>query len=242
MKQPNILVVQNVSRERPGFLFDVFARHGVDYTRVDLQKGHSYPELHDFDAMIVLGGPQSANDNTPHMREEIETVVRWLNTGKPYLGICLGMQVLAKAAGYTIVPSPIKEVGFRAPDGNMFEFQLTDAGKNDPVLRDMPERTEIFHWHGEMVDAHPQLPLLAKGSHCETQMIKVHERAYGVQGHFEVTKEMFHIWLEEGKEDPLLAQVCEETLLNDFDAYGEANKKAGETVFQNFVSLVENAR
>ncbi|RMF06594.1 type 1 glutamine amidotransferase, partial [Candidatus Woesearchaeota archaeon] len=111
-----VLIVKNITREGPGMLEHVLTSHSVPYKIVDLSMGDSFPSPEAYSAVVVLGGPDSANDETPKMKEELKRIRETLDAGIPYLGICLGMQTLTKAAGGKVLKCPVKEIGWRGPD------------------------------------------------------------------------------------------------------------------------------
>ena len=93
---------------------------------------------------MTLGGPQSANDTDKAMRRELENLDTILDQEIPYLGICLGMQTLVKAAGGNVITCPIKETGFYDPDGNPYAVELFQQGLNDPLLSGIPATAPVF--------------------------------------------------------------------------------------------------
>ena len=232
MKQ--LLIVQNITREKPGLLEAVLAERNISYELVDLDKGEAFPSPLDYQALIVLGGPDSANDTTGKMTQELAQVKIALDNKKPYLGICLGLQVGVKAGGGTIVPSPHKEVGFIDPDGGPFTVQLTDAGKHDPLFADLTDELKVFHLHGETVELTDDMVLLASGAWCKNQIIKIGESAYGIQSHFEQTEAMLRVL---AAEDPDLIPLGAEVLLAAYKAIEAEYTRTGQTLFRNFLDI-----
>lgn len=95
----DLLIVKNITREAPGLLARVLDEHNISYDVVDLDKGEPFPSPLTYKALVVLGGPDSANDATDKMQQELDQVRAAFTAGLPYLGICLGLQVGVKAAG-----------------------------------------------------------------------------------------------------------------------------------------------
>ncbi|HHE07913.1 MAG TPA: type 1 glutamine amidotransferase, partial [Chlorobaculum parvum] len=120
-----LLIVQNISHEGPGILGDLLKEHEIRFELCDLSKGEAVPDPARFSGMVVLGGPQSANDPTPQITGELTLIGKALDAGVPYLGICLGLQLLVKARGGSVVKCPQQEIGFREPNGEPFMLELT---------------------------------------------------------------------------------------------------------------------
>lgn len=232
MKQ--ILIVQNLSSEGPGMLEVLLRERKIHFDLVDLDKGEKFPSLNHYGAVVVLGGPDSANDLTLKMKMELEWIKEVLNQKIPYLGICLGLQTLVKAAGGKVIKNPVKELGFRDPENNIFHVDLTQDGKKDPLLKSLGDETLIFHLHGETVVLTEEMVLLAKGKFCENQIVKVREKAYGIQGHFELTQAMFEDWIQN---DPDLMKLNLKVLRQDYKDFEQEYTKTGFQLFKNFLSI-----
>jgi GMP synthase-like glutamine amidotransferase len=209
-----ILIVKNMTREDQGLLEELLKDRGIGYTIADLDQGQKFPPVEKYGAVFVLGGLDSANDETEKMSNELVRIGEVLAAKIPYFGICLGLQVLVKASGGKVVKSPVKEVGFIGPDGNNFKVELTEDGKKDPLFDGLEHKFNVFQLHGETVELTDSMVLLATGKFCRNQIVRVGSNAYGIQCHFELTPEMFEIWINEdtdllelGKEQ-LRARFC----------------------------------
>ena len=144
--EKKLLIVKNTTEEGPGLLEELLLERGIAYYIADLQQGEPFPEVENYQAVVVLGGPDSANDENEKMHMEQERIREILAVRIPYLGICLGLQTLVKAAGGKVVKSPLKEVGFKGPDGNYFSVELTQEGKNDPLFKGLEHSFQVFHF------------------------------------------------------------------------------------------------
>lgn len=231
-----LLIVQNISREGPGLLEQVLRDESVAFDLVDLDKGQEMPSLDGYKALVVLGGPDSANDDTTKMTTELGRIKEGLDAGLPYLGICLGLQTLVKAAGGKVVPGDVKEVGFIDPDNNQHTVAVTDEGKTDPLLAGLPETLDVFQLHGETVELTPDMTLLATGKFCKNQIVRVTDRVYGIQSHFELTPEMLTVWAEQ---DPDLIPIGTDKLQADFKAIEQSYTSIGQTLLRNFLKIAE---
>lgn len=229
-----LLIVKNITREGPGLLQAIIDEAGIQATIVDLDAGESFPDPTDYKSVVVLGGPDSANDDTPKMVQELTQIKKALDAGIPYLGICLGMQTLVKAAGGTVVRAPQKEVGFLGPDGIQNTVELTAAGKSDPLLVGFADSLAVFHLHGETVELIDGMELLGTGKNCKNQIVKVADKAYGIQSHFELTEQMLREW---AAQDPDLIPIGEEALIGSYRAIADAYTNIGNTLLQNFLRI-----
>ncbi len=230
----DVLIVKNISREGSGLLGGLLDSHSISYQVADLDAGDTFPSPVDFKAVVVLGGPDSANDATEKMQNELVRIREAVDAGVPYLGICLGLQTLVKAMGGSVVKNPVREIGFRDPEGNLFTVELTEAGKHDPLFAGMGESFGVFHLHGETVELAAGMELLGEGAFCRNQIVRVGENAYGIQCHFELTDQMFNTWLAE---DPDLKQSDEEQLRSDFAQVKAPYTEIGLKLFTNFLRI-----
>jgi len=235
--EKEILIVKNNTNEGPGMLEGILLQRAIKYTIIDLDKRQLIPPVEEYTAMVVLGGPDSANDNNEKMRHELAAIKKCIQLKKPYLGICLGLQTLVKAAGGQVVKSPLKEVGFRDPDGNYFTVELTPEGKQDVLFDELGDSLNVFQLHGETVELSQNtapMALLATGKFCRNQIVKVGSNAYGIQCHFELTPEMFEIWIQE---DADLQKLDKEKLRNDYKNTIADYTKVGQQLLLNFLKI-----
>jgi GMP synthase (glutamine-hydrolysing) len=229
----DVLIVKN-SHEGPGLISRFLEEQGIGYRLVELGAREAFPDPEGCAALVVLGGPDSANDETPKMTEELRRIREALSSGVPYLGICLGLQTLLKAAGGRVVRSPVKEVGFRGPDGSLFTVETTEEGTRDPLLDGLGRSLKVFQLHGEMVELAPGMTLLAEGKFCRNQIVRAAPRAYGLQCHFELTRDMFESWLGE---DPDLRLLDAEEMRKDLEVLGGEYESTGLRITANFFRL-----
>ena len=229
-----LLIVKNITREGPGILKELLLKNNINYEIVDLNAGEEFPEPENYSAVIVLGGPDSANDTTEKMLNELEMIRKTIDAGIPYLGICLGMQSLVKACGGSVHPNEVKEIGFRGGDGDYYSVNLKEEHTDDPLFTGLENPVKIFHLHGETVDITNEMELLATGKYCRHQIVKTGKNAYGIQGHFELTPEMFRVWLDS---DPELMEMDREMLTRDFDLLADEYRNTGRKLFGNFLKI-----
>jgi GMP synthase-like glutamine amidotransferase len=232
--EKEILIVKNISEEGPGLLEILLKDRGIGYHVVDLHQGQSFPSVEAFGAIVVLGGPDSANDQNAKMKNELARIREAIAANIPYLGICLGLQTLVKAVGGQVVKSRTKEVGFIDPDGNQYTVELTEEGKRDLLFEGLNHSFRVFHLHGETVELTEEMALLAVGRFCNNQIVKIGSNAYGIQCHFELTPEMFETWING---EPDLLKLDKEALRANFETIETEYTKVGRQLFQNFLKI-----
>jgi GMP synthase (glutamine-hydrolysing) len=226
-----ILIVKNITREGPGLIGDLLKEFGIKNRINDLSRGEKPGNIEMYSAVIVLGGPASANDDTPEMKYELAMIRKVLAAGVPYLGICLGLQALVKASGGQVVKHPVNEVGFRDQNNDFYNVELTKTGRNDPLFDGIADTFNVFQLHGETVTLTNSIDLLAKGKYCTNQIVKTGTNAYGIQSHLELTEEMLEIWMSE---DSDLNKLDREKLWSDFLSLGSGYKQTGRRLLLNF--------
>jgi GMP synthase-like glutamine amidotransferase len=187
----NLLVLQHVASEHPGIFLDFFREDGFRWTTVELDEGEPIPELDPFDLMVVMGGPQDVwqEDQYPWFHEEKAAIRKFvLDMERPYLGICLGHQLLADATGGRVGLAKSPEVG-------VLTVSRTEAGRRDRVLSALPDPMTVLQWHGAEVTAIPaNAEVLAKSDVCCVQAFRVGQHAYGFQCHVEITADTVGQW------------------------------------------------
>ena len=147
----------------------------------------------DFDAVLVFGGAMHPDQDAEHpwLPTEAAFLRGALDAGVPMLGVCLGSQLIARAAGALVGPAPRPEVAWH-------EVALADAGTTDPVVGVLPERFDAFQWHYYTFELPSGAALLAS-SPTAPQAYRLGDRVWGVQFHPEVTRVMVDHWCSLGR-------------------------------------------
>lgn len=189
MAKGKIYVVKHVEDEGPGLIGEYFGRSDWDCIVLELCRGDALPQdLDEAAAAVILGGPMNVYEEQayPFLAAENEFIRQVLREAIPFLGICLGAQLLAKACGSRVRKAKAKEIGW-------FEVQLTRQGREDPLYDGLGPGLTVFQWHEDTFSVPGEGILLATGSACRTQAIRV-GNAYGLQFHVEVTPDMVEEW------------------------------------------------
>jgi GMP synthase-like glutamine amidotransferase len=184
-----LLVLQHIACEHPGVFSDVIAERGVEPTPVELDEGEPLPDWREFDAVLAMGGPMGVGDEAEHpwITDELRLVHEAVEAGRPFLGVCLGVQLLAAALGAEVYAADRAEVG-------LLEVELSDEGRADPLFAGLDDPLVSLQWHGDTFELPEGAVPLARSDAIPNQAFRYGPRAYGVQFHLEVTPEMAHEW------------------------------------------------
>ncbi len=229
-----VLIIKNISREGPGILLQLLDQYLIKYDLTDISRNEIIPDPISYNAMFVFGGPSSANDTTQRMTDELAKIKTAVNSHIPYFGFCLGMQTLVKAIGGKVLKNPIPEIGWKDNNDKYYSIDLTPAGMKDALFSGLASPLPIFQLHGETVELTSNMKILATGKHCKTQVIKVGEKAYGTQGHPELTDEMFELWLSE---DDDLKKLDKYKLRSDWHRIRIEYETNGKQLLTNFLKI-----
>lgn len=258
------VVLQHVAHEGPGRIGPVFRDYGIPVEVRHLYKGDEVPhDLDELRVLIVMGGPMSVNDAAggkyPFLAKEIQLLQRMIAADRPVLGICLGAQLLAHAAGAKVYPNvkpPAKPEDPPIPQPELGWGPVTFPfpGGTEPIVMGLMDGAPMFHWHYETFDL-PKLPppanpapppptgnsLLSSSRLCKNQAFRFKTRLFGFQYHFEMTREEIEAMLTHGKEDIIKAlgpegnrKIREETARH-YPRYA----RLGERILRNFVQFLK---
>jgi GMP synthase (glutamine-hydrolysing) len=238
MMARNVLVVKNISREGPGLLDLVFKENEIAWLEIDLSRGERIPDPARYSAVFVFGGPDSANDQTRKMQEELRTVKQICEREIPFMGVCLGLQVLVIANGGEVCSSPRKEIGWRDQEGNYFEVDVTEKALAELLLNGVNSPFKVFQLHGETVRLCRDMALLGKGKYCEGQLVRVGKNAYGIQGHVELTPSMLDEWVDHDRD---LQKINSATLRDEYLRIRAEYEQQGRKTLTNFLKVARLA-
>jgi GMP synthase-like glutamine amidotransferase len=192
MRAPRILVFQHMEAGHPGIFRELLRQDGIAWHAVRLDRDEPIPDLQGFDALWVMGGPQDVWQEAEHpwlADEKAAIREAVLARDMPFLGICLGHQLLADAFGGEVEPAAEPEIG-------VFEVALNDAAADHPLFAGLPEPSRFLQWHRAEVRRPPDgAKVLASSPRCGIQAIAVGARAFGLQCHAEVDQPLLDDWL-----------------------------------------------
>jgi GMP synthase (glutamine-hydrolysing) len=186
--------------------------------------------LDSYDAVLVFGGAMHADQDAHHpwLREETMWLQQLLHRHQPVLGVCLGVQLLARAAGSWV--GPVKggaEIGW-------YDVELTDAGTADPVLGALPRSFEALQWHHYTYGLPAGAVELARSETC-TQAFRLGDACWGVQFHPEVTQTQLDGWLLDKSDPPPDAESLRAETPAKIDRWNEL----GRTLCGAFLETAE---
>ncbi len=216
----SVLICKNAENEGPGTIEDYLMEKGLPYKIVELSQGESIPDHDDFEALVIMGGPMSVNDNElyPYLEEEKTLVKDFISRDKRILGICLGAQIMAKALGSRVYRGTEEEIGW-------YDIELTEEGAKDLCMKslaihpeggDISNKFKVFHWHGETFTMPTSAIRLASSERYPNQAFRYGENAYAFQFHIEVSKEIIYDWFDE---TPFYSDKLREETEQFYDAY-----------------------
>ena len=219
-----IKVVQNDSGVPAGSYGAYLDLQGIDWELVPVDRQTPFPAPAEEDALILLGGYMSVaqTDRYPYLIQVKQGLRRWLDAGRPLLGVCLGGQLLAEAAGGSVTCNCRGERG-------MLPIELTAAGLADPLFAGLPTPFLSMQWHNDCFTVPPMAVHLAATEACPGQAFRVGLAAYGVQFHPELTAGIVKRWSEKLRLD--------EEPLNEFLAHEATYRKGSLRLLQNFLDM-----
>jgi len=192
--------------------------------------GDPLPCLQDISALIVLGGSMGANDDDRHpFLYDLKLFIRQVvSAGVPYLGVCLGGQLLAAALGAQVVSNRWEELG-------SLPVTLTGAGREDLLFSGLPAEIDTFQWHHDSFDIPTGGVLLASSPACQHQAFRVGDCAWGTQFHPEVAESIIRDWCAWDS----TTAVRLDDLLGDFHRIESRYRAIARQVLTNFLAAAQ---
>jgi len=218
-----IIVLQHIKIEDPGYIKDLMIADGVKLTTIELDEGDRIPnDITKFDAMFCMGGPMDTwmEKDYPWLVDEKKKIKEFVvDLKKPYLGFCLGCQLLGEVIGGKVAKTNNPEIG-------MLNINFSENKKNDPLFSKFPEKITSLQWHSYEVQGlenNKNVTLLASSPETKYQIFKYQSHAYGIQFHIEVKDTTVSEWGCVPEYKNALEEQLGQGALEKFDKEAKAN-------------------
>ncbi|MDC0861621.1 type 1 glutamine amidotransferase [Alphaproteobacteria bacterium] len=190
----NFLSLQHITIEDPGYIKDLLLADGHNLTTIELGEGEKIPNnLESFDIMFSMGGPMDTwmEDEYPWLIDEKKAIKKFvLDMKKPFIGFCLGCQLLGEVLGGSIVKSNPPEIG-------ILDINLTDKAIIDPLFSNFPKKFKALQWHSYEVqglESNANINILGSSGPTKYQIFNYKNYAYGIQFHIEIKNDTVSSW------------------------------------------------
>lgn len=186
-----VAIFRHAPTEGPGYFAEYLDRQGIAWRLIEIDQGELVPtKVNDFSGLAFMGGPMSVNDDLPWIAPVLNLIRAAIAGDVPTIGHCLGGQLMAKAAGGSVGPNPVKEIGW----GQVEVAQHALAREWLGGMRSF----NSFHWHGETFSLPPDATLIASSTHCRNQIFVLGQHHLGMQCHIEMTPNLIESWCSSG--------------------------------------------
>jgi GMP synthase (glutamine-hydrolysing) len=228
---PKVVVLQHVAMEGPAEVAAAAFRAGLSVDTVKLFEGAAVPEVLLEDILVLMGGPMGVSDvggiQFPFLADEVQLLKARIAADAPTLGICLGAQLLAHAAGARVYPNTQIELGWGFID---FHNQA-----HEPALAGLGDQQKVLHWHGDTFDLPAGAVHLASTPACKHQAFRLGTRIFGLQFHCEVEPPNVDVWVKEDAAyvEKALGPQGASIVLNDTKALRAADLQKGNQMLDN---------
>jgi GMP synthase (glutamine-hydrolysing) len=230
-----VLALQHMACEGMCGMEKALKDKGIGCEYVLLHEGAEIPkDTSGYAGIIILGGPMNVYQEKeyPFLRDENTFIKKMLAEEKPVLGICLGAQLIAKAAGAKVLIGHRKELGW-------YDLELTKEGAADPLFKGFPKRFKAFQWHGDTFQIPKNAVKLASSEIFPNQAFRL-GGAYAVQFHIEVTKETIDEWMAEYDEElRSLDYIDAGKIRTDTRKYMDNLYALADRFYTNYLSILD---
>ena len=237
-----IISLQHIAIEDPGTFKDFLLADGHELTTIQLDEGENIPSnLNEFDAMLCMGGPMDTfmEDDFNWLVGEKKAIGEYvLNLKKPFLGFCLGCQLLGEVLGGKVVQSNPPEIG-------VLDIDVSDQAITDPVFNFLPNKIKALQWHSYEVqglESNPNINIIGSSPTTKYQIFGYNNHAYGIQFHLEIRKSTVDDWaavpeyknaLEQSLGQEALPHMKKEVNEEIDNMMAQCNQ-----LYQNFISII----
>ncbi|HJN84313.1 MAG TPA: type 1 glutamine amidotransferase [Candidatus Pelagibacter bacterium] len=238
-----IIILQHIKVEDPGYIKDLMLKDGINLTTIELDEGKKIPEdLNKFDAMFCMGGPMDTHmeDEYPWLIDEKKKIKEFVvGFKKPYLGFCLGCQLLGEIVGGKVMKSKKPEIG-------ILDINFSKQKENDFLFSSFPNKIRALQWHSFEVtnlENVKDVTLLASSNTTKYQIFKYQNHAYGIQFHIEVKDTTVNDWGCVVEYKKALEEQLGQGALEKFDKEAKSNmfemNNCSKILYSNFKKIIK---
>ena len=236
------IVLQHIKIEDPGYIKDLMLADGWNFSTIELDEGDKIPKnLNEFDAMLCMGGPMDTwmEKEFPWLIEEKLRIKEFaVDMEKPFLGFCLGCQLLGEAVGGQVVKSKIPEIG-------ILDINFSKDKNQDKLFSSFPDKIKALQWHSyevKNIEKNKDVTLLASSPTTKYQIFKYKKHAYGIQFHIEVKNNTVTDWGCVPEYKSALEKQLGKGALEKFDKEAKTNmatmNKYSSILYKNFKEII----
>ena len=238
----NIIILQHIDIETPGYILDLMNEDNFNLTTIELDQGEKIPSnLNQFDGMFCMGGPMDTwmEKEYPWLIEEKNKIKEFVvNLEKPYLGFCLGCQLLGEILGGNVVKSTPPEIG-------ILDILMDSRYSNDHLFGEFNSFFKALQWHSYEVQGlenNNNVTLLGSSPTTKYQIFKYKNHAYGIQFHIEIKNNTVSQWGCVPEYKKALEDSLGKDALKKFDVKPQENMKLmnfnAENLYKNFKKIL----
>ena len=238
-----VIILQHIKIEDPGYIKDLMLKDGVSLSTIELDEGEKIPNnLSVYDAMFCMGGPMDTwmEKDYPWLIEEKKKIREFVvDLKKPYLGFCLGCQLLGEVIGGNVVKSNNPEIG-------MLDINFSNNQNNDLIFSKFPKNITSLQWHSyevQNLEKNNDVTLIASSLETKYQIFRYKNHAYGIQFHIEVKKTTVGEWGCVPEYKSALEKQLGKGALEKFDTDSQIHMPSmnnySRILYENFKKLIK---
>ena len=239
----NVIVLQHIKIEDPGYIKDLMIKDKVNLTTIELDEGEKIPKnLNNFDAMFCMGGPMDTwmEKDYPWLIEEKKRIREFVvELKKPYLGFCLGCQLLGEVIGGEVTRSEPSEIG-------ILDIEFIENKNKDNLFSSFPNQIKSLQWHSyevQNLENNKDVTLIASSAVTKYQIFKYQNHAYGIQFHIEIKDTTVNEWGCVPEYKSALEKQLGSGALDKFDKAAKENmadmNRYSQILYENFKELAK---